>query len=100
MSLNLTVQIDGYLSADFNCNVTGRSFILGNGPFDSGLVFYEVGASKGKKNLYDYDIPLLTFGRNYKTKQSTIIAKCIQWFDDREEFHTGITIKGKIVVND
>jgi hypothetical protein len=100
MSLNLDIQIDGYFSASFKCDVTGRSFILGEGPFDSGLVFYEVGGGDVEKQLYDYDVPLLTFGRNYKTKQSTIIAKCIQWFDDREEFHTGIRIKGRIVVND
>lgn len=100
MALNLTIQIDGYFSADFKCNETGRKFILGDGSFDSGLVFYEVGGGDVEKKLYDSEVPLLTFGRNYKTKQSTVIAKCIQWFDDREEFHGGIKIAGRIIVND
>ena len=95
MALDLTIQIDGYFSADFKCNETGRSFILGKGPFDSGLIFYEVGGGDAEKQLYDYDVPLLTFGRNFKTKQSTVLAKCIQWFDDREEFHGGIVARIK-----
>ena len=83
MALDMEIWLSKYdhNGANFTCNVTGRKFYLGNEPgLYGGMVFYED----------DVDVPIMIFGRNYKSKRSTRIAKILEWFGDREEFHGGL----------
>jgi len=83
MALDLDIQLSRYdhNGAEFLCRVTGRKFYLGNEPGLYGsMVFYED----------DVDNPIMRFGRNYKSKRSTRLAKILEWFEDREEFHAGL----------
>ena len=83
MALDLDIWLSQHdlNGADFICRVTGRKFYLGSQPGDYGsMVFYED----------DCDDPIMIFGRNYKSKRSTRIAKILEWFEEREEFHGGI----------
>ena len=38
----------------------------------------------------------MRLGNNYKSKRSTRIAKILEWFEDREEFHGGIVAVRKV----
>ena len=83
MALDLDIWLSKYdhNGANFICNVTSRKFYLGNEPgLYGGMVFYED----------DVDNPIMRFGNNYKSKRSTRIAKILEWFEEREEFHGGI----------
>ena len=83
MALDIEIHLSQYdhNGADFICRITGRKFELGNEPgLYGGVVFYED----------DVDDPIMRFGRNYKSKRSTRIAKILEWFEDREEFHGGL----------
>ena len=83
MALDMEIWLSKYdhNGANFTCNITGRKFYLGNEPgLYGGMVFYED----------DVDSPIMRFGRNYKSKRSTRIAKILEWFEDREEFHGGL----------
>ena len=83
MALDLDIQLSRYdhNGAEFFCRVTGRKFYLGNEPGLYGsMVFYED----------DVDNPIMRFGRNYKSKRSTRLAKILEWFEERKEFHTGL----------
>ena len=83
MALDLDIWLSqhDHNGADFICRVTGRKFYLSRQTGDYGsMVFYED----------DCDNPILIFGNNYKSKRSTRIAKILDWFEEREEFHAGI----------
>ena len=83
MALDIEIHLSQYdhNGADFICRITGRRFELGSQPGDYGsMVFYED----------DVDDPIMIFGRNYKSKRSTRIAKILEWFEDREEFYGGL----------
>ena len=88
MSLDLTIELapDDHMGALFICNVTGEQYLLSRESegFNAFILFK------------DYGEPVLRLPTTHKTKRSTLIAKCLDYFEGQEEHQTGLRIRGTI----
>ena len=90
MSLDMTIELapDDYMGAVFICNVTNKQFLLTRESegFTSFILFEE------------RDEPVLRLSTTFKTKRSTLLAKCLDYFEGREEHQAGLIIKGRSII--
>lgn len=87
MGLNLDIKFysDDNSGAKFECSVTGKTYLL------------TLESSEGYGDMIlldtDRDREVMRFKSNYKTKRSTLIAKCLEYFENNEDHHTGIAMR-------
>lgn len=90
MSLDMTIELvpDDHMGAVFICNATNRQFLLSRESegFTSFILFEE------------RDEPVLRLSSTFKTKRSALIAKCLDYFEGREEHQAGLIIKERSVI--
>ncbi len=90
MSLDMTIELapDDYMGAVFICNVTNKQFLLTRESegFTSFILFEE------------RDEPVLRLSTTFKTKRSTLLAKCLEYFEGQEDHQGGLVIKGRSVI--
>lgn len=87
MGLNLDIKLysDDSSGATFECSVTGKIYQL------------TLASSEGYGEMILLDTDrareVMRFQSNYKTKRSTLIAKCLEYFENNEDHHTGIVMR-------
>ena len=90
MSLDMTIELapDDPMGALFICNVTDRQFLLSRESegFTCFILFEE------------RDEPVLKLSTTHKTKRSTLIAKCLEYFEGQEDHQGGLVIKERSVI--
>lgn len=87
MSLNMTIELisGDHMGAEFICHVTKKSYTL-----RLQSAGYQGYVLEGDHN----EEPLLWLSSTYKTKRSSLIAKCLEYFEADPKYHTGILVVG------
>lgn len=86
LQMRIELSSDSHMEAEFHCDVTGETFLLWR-PVEG----YSLMVLQDPQGEH-----VLNFSTTHKTKRSTLIAKCLDYFEKQPRHQTGLVIMGKI----